>query len=73
MNTYKEIKMEKSLSDNVKLYVQNLFVDYMDERYKSTMIKSKGKSSRGKSTELDLKIEEISLRFRYLLISGFLQ
>jgi len=34
VNTYKEIAIERSMLQNVKLYIQNLIVDYMNVRYK---------------------------------------
>jgi hypothetical protein len=61
VDTYKEIPLEQSVLQNVKLYIHNLIVDYMNVRYKKILMK---KSKRISNTVLEENIETVTLNFR---------
>ncbi len=77
VNTYKETSLEQSVVKNVKAYIRNVLRDYMNARYKLTLMRVKKKSLDTALSELDEKVENVTANFRnetfeMLLEDGFM-
>lgn len=73
VDAYKEIALEKSVLQNLKFSIENLFVHYLNARYEATQMK-KIKTDSG---NLDAKLEIVTCHFKNetfetLLENGFL-
>lgn len=66
VSTYEETTLEQSILENVKTYIKNEFTQYMNARYKLTLIKTKKKNQNLEltSAELDEKIENATENFK---------
>ena len=80
VNTYKETTLEQSILESVKNYIKNEFTNYMNARYKLTLIRVKKNDKtilEKASVELDEKINSSSSNFKnetfeILLEDGFM-
>jgi len=64
VNTYKEISLEQSVGRNVKAFIHSVFSDYMNAHYQITQMRLKKKSSDIVLSELDDKVEAVTVNFR---------
>jgi hypothetical protein len=80
VNTYKETTLEQSILESVKNYIKNEFTNYMNARYKLTLIRVKKNDKtilENASVELDEKINSAASNFKnetfeILLEDGFM-
>lgn len=80
VSTYKETTLEQSILESVKSYIKNEFTEYMNARYKLTLLrvkKSDKASLESASLELDEKIHGATTNFKnetfeILLEDGFM-
>jgi hypothetical protein len=64
VDVYREIALEQSIIQNVKISIESIFVDYLNARYNATMVKSKKNKEHKDFLTLDEKIEVVSLHFK---------
>ncbi len=68
VDVYREIALEESIIHNVKISIENIFVDYLNARYSATMRKSNKNKTQKAFLTLDKKIEVVTLHFKLIKI-----
>lgn len=79
IDSYKEISLDQSLlNQNVRGVIENLFNEYMNFRYKQTLMRTTNKKNNNESSEdLDKDVQSLVVNFRHdtfdvLLLDGFM-
>ncbi|CAF0709448.1 unnamed protein product [Brachionus calyciflorus] len=77
VDKYTEVAVEESKTEKIKAWIHDSFVEYMNDRYKTVMVKSKTKESKHKTEsineDIDLAISQFKNEMIDILIDdGFL-